>query len=106
MSMTAVPISIRLVLAAMAASSGNGDASCRSKWCTRTNAPSAPISSAACASSIVWSSESAALRVCDPAMSRQCPNERNPIFFTRESASRGAPGFPAATWTVPPMGRR
>jgi hypothetical protein len=47
MSMTAVPISIRLVRAAIADSSGNGDASCRSKWCTRTKAPSTPISSAA-----------------------------------------------------------
>ena len=32
MSMTAVPISIRLVRAAMAESSGNGEASWRSKW--------------------------------------------------------------------------
>ena len=47
MSMTAVPISIRLVRAAMAESSGNGDASWRSKWWTRTNAPSTPSSSAA-----------------------------------------------------------
>ena len=82
MSMTAVPISIRRVRAPIAASSGNGEASCRSKWCTRTNAPSTPMSSAACASSTVCSSESAALRVCDPGTSRQCPNERNPIFFT------------------------
>ena len=66
MSMTAVPISIRLVFAAIAESSGNGEESCRSKWWTRTNAPSIPISSAACASSIVCSSASAAVRVCDP----------------------------------------
>ena len=71
MSMTAVPISIRLVRAAMAASSGNGEASCRSKWCTRTNAPSIPSSSAAWASSIVCSSASAAVRVCDPGAARQ-----------------------------------
>jgi len=32
MSMTAVPISIRLVLAAIADSRGNGEDSCRSKW--------------------------------------------------------------------------
>src|SRR5437868_6433766 len=35
MSMTAVPISIRFVRAPTAASSGNGDASCRAKWRTR-----------------------------------------------------------------------
>ena len=62
-SMTAVPISIRLVRAAMADSNGNGDASCRSKWCTRTNAPSMPSCSAACASSMVCSSASNADRV-------------------------------------------
>ena len=35
MSTTPVPISTRLVLAPTAASSGNGDASCRAKWWTR-----------------------------------------------------------------------
>ena len=71
MSMTAVPISIRLVRAPIAASSGNGEASCRSKWCTRTNAPSIPRSSAAWASSMVCSSASEAVRVCDPGAARQ-----------------------------------
>ncbi len=33
-SITAVPISIRDVRAPTAASSGNGDPSCRAKWCT------------------------------------------------------------------------
>jgi hypothetical protein len=94
MSMTAVPISIRRVRAPIAASSGNGDASCRSKWCTRTNAPSTPMSSAACASSTVCSSESAALRVCDPGTSRQCPNERNPIFFTPWISADGPARIP------------
>jgi len=42
MSMTAVPISIRLVLAAIAVSSGNGEASWRSKWWTRTNVRRGP----------------------------------------------------------------
>jgi hypothetical protein len=36
MSTTPVPISIRRVRAAMADSNGNGEASCRAKWCTRT----------------------------------------------------------------------
>ena len=36
MSITAVPSSIVEVRAAIADSSGNGDASCRAKWCTRT----------------------------------------------------------------------
>jgi hypothetical protein len=58
MSMTAVPISIRRVRAAIALSSGNGEASWRAKWWTRTNAPSIPISSDASASSIVWRSAS------------------------------------------------
>jgi hypothetical protein len=35
MSITPVPISIRLVFAAMAESSGNGAACCGAKWCTR-----------------------------------------------------------------------
>ena len=65
MSITPVPISIRLVLAPMAASSGNGEASCRAKWCTRKYAPSAPSSSAATARSMDWSRASAAERVCD-----------------------------------------
>jgi HAD superfamily hydrolase (TIGR01549 family) len=47
MSITAVPISIRLVRAPMAASRGNGEANWGAKWWTRTNAPSIPISSAA-----------------------------------------------------------
>src|SRR4028118_822114 len=50
MSIAPVPISIRLVLAPIAASSGNGEASWRAKWCTRKYAPSAPTSSAAPAS--------------------------------------------------------
>ena len=66
MSITPVPISIRLVRAPIAASSGNGEASWRAKWWTRTYAPSIPISSAATASSIVWRSASAAVGVCEP----------------------------------------
>ena len=54
MSMTAVPISMRLVRAPIAARSGNGDASCWAKWWTRKYAPSAPRSSTASASSIDW----------------------------------------------------
>src|SRR3954452_23487295 len=81
MSMTPVPISIRLVLAPTAASSGKGEDSCRAKWCTRKNAPSAPISSAATARSIDCSSASDADLVCDPGDCDQCPNDRNPIFF-------------------------
>ncbi len=45
MSMTVVPISMRLVLAPTAASSGNGEPSWRAKWCTRKYSPSAPNSS-------------------------------------------------------------
>ncbi len=65
MSITPVPISMRLVLAPMAASSGNGEASWRAKWCTRKYAPSTPSSSAATASSMDWVSASAAERVCE-----------------------------------------
>src|SRR5580658_2691396 len=83
MSITAVPISIRLVRAPTAASSGNGDPSCLAKWCTRKYAPSAPSSSAATASSIDCSSASDADLVCEPGDDDQCPNERKPIFFTR-----------------------
>src|ERR1700759_978243 len=66
MSMTAVPISIRLVRAPTAASSGKGDASCLAKWCTRKYAPSAPSSSAATARSIDCSSASDADWLCEP----------------------------------------
>src|SRR5581483_6177541 len=85
MSMTAVPISIRLVRAPTAASSGNGDPSCLAKWCTRKYAPSAPSSSAATARSIDWSRASEADRACDPGDDDQCPNDRKPIFFTSAS---------------------
>ena len=51
--MTPVPTSIREVRAAMAVSSGIGDAACRAKWCTRTYAPLTPISSAPSAISTV-----------------------------------------------------
>src|SRR4051794_17735339 len=82
MSMTAVPISIRVVRAPIAASSGNGDASCCAKWWTRKYAPSAPRSSTASASSMDWMSASEAERTCEYGAVDQCPNERNPIFFT------------------------
>src|SRR6185369_815080 len=81
MSMTAVPISMRLVLAPLAASSGNGEASWRAKWCTRKYAPSAPTSSAATARSIDCSSASDALRVPECGDGDQWPKERKPIFF-------------------------
>src|ERR1700677_640369 len=83
MSITAVPISIVLVRAPIAASSGNGDASCRAKWWTRTYAPSIPSASAATASSIVWFSASAAVGVREPGTGAQWPNERKPIRFMR-----------------------
>src|SRR5271169_6880509 len=82
MSMTAVPISIRLVRAPTAASSGNGDPSCLAKWCTRKYAPSAPSSSAATARSIDCSNASDADRVSEPGDDDQCPNDKKPIFFT------------------------
>src|SRR5580658_4041129 len=81
MSITAVPISILLVLAPTAASNGNGDESWLAKWCTRKYAPSAPSSSAATARSMDCSSASAAERVCDCGEGVQWPNERKPIFF-------------------------
>src|SRR4029079_6302678 len=94
MSMTAVPISIRFVRAPIAASSGNGEASCWAKWWTRKYAPSAPSSSTASASSIDWISASAPERTCEYGESDQWPNERNPIFFTatslRSAGSRDA----------------
>ena len=51
--MTPVPSSIRLVRAAIAASSGNGDGSCAREVVHPDEAPSMPISSAATASSMV-----------------------------------------------------
>src|SRR4026209_468176 len=81
MSMTAVPISILDVRAPTAANSGNGEPSCRAKWCTRKYAPSAPSSSAATASSMDCTSASAAERVCDCGAGVQWPNERNPMDF-------------------------
>src|ERR1700757_4125787 len=80
MSMTPVPISIRLVLTPIAASSGNGDESWRAKWWTRTKAPSIPISSAATASSTVWRSASPPVRVSPPP-GCHAPKERKPILF-------------------------
>src|ERR1700704_4981976 len=81
MSMTAVPISIRLVFAPTAASNGKGEPSWRAKWCTRKNAPSAPSSSAATARSIDCNRASDADRVCDCGEAVQWPNDRKPIFF-------------------------
>src|SRR5579862_1133334 len=93
MSMTAVPISIRLVRAPTAASSGNGDPSCLAKWCTRKYAPSAPNSSAATAKSIDCSSASDPDRVCEPGDDDQCPNDKKPIFFTRASTRTAQAAF-------------
>src|SRR5215218_2768896 len=100
MSMTAVPISIRLVRAPTAASSGNGEASWRAKWWTRKYAPSAPSSSAATANSIDWSSVSDAERTCEYRESDQWPNDRNPMRFidsrlaSASAASGTADGVP------------
>src|SRR5580700_2391027 len=96
MSMTAVPISIRLVRAPTAASSGNGDPSCLAKWCTRKYAPSAPSSSAATARSIDCSNASDADRVCEPGDDDQCPNDRKPIFFISASTRTAQMAFLAA----------
>src|SRR5580693_8954282 len=93
MSMTAVPISIRLVRAPTAASSGNGDPSCLAKWCTRKYAPSAPSSSAATARSIDCRSASDADRVFEPGDDDQCPNDRKPIFFTSASTRAARAAF-------------
>src|SRR3954451_4135805 len=94
MSITPVPISIRLVLAPMAASSGKGEASWRAKWWTRKYAPSTPISSAATERSIDCNSASEADRVLECGDGDQCPNDRNPIFF-----------MPGATTSVPEASR-
>src|SRR4051812_5113997 len=104
MSITAVPISMRLVRAPIAASSGNGEASWRAKWWTRTNAPSSPISSAASASSIVCTCASRAVRVRDPGASCQWPNERNPMRFTPATVP-GARREPTRTGEGPGGGR-
>src|SRR5271165_4460710 len=93
MSTTAVPISIRLVRAPTAASSGNGDPSCLAKWCTRKYAPSAPSSSAATARSIDCSNASDADRVREPGDDDQCPNDRKPIFFTSASTPNARLAF-------------
>src|SRR5690348_4628613 len=90
MSMTAVPISIVDVRAPIAASSGNGDPSCRAKWCTRKYAPSAPTSSAATASSSDWIRESDAVCTRDDGDGPQWPNDKNPIFFTPLPLARAA----------------
>src|SRR5215218_10168552 len=100
MSMTPVPSSIRLVRAAIADSSGNGEASCRAKWCTRTYAPSTPSSSAATASSTLCTSASRPVRTCEPGMGCQCPKERKPIRFASLMGSRAPTAvrvFPGAT---------
>src|SRR5882757_10781606 len=93
MSMTAVPISIRLVRAPIAASSGKGDPSCLAKWCTRKYAPSAPSSSAATARSIDCSNASDADRVWEPGDDDQCPNDKKPIFFTSASTRAARAAF-------------
>src|SRR4051794_32728390 len=93
MSITAVPSSMRLVFAPAAARSGNGEASCWAKWCTREYAPSAPASSAATASSIDCSRASAPDRTIECRDSDQCPKERNPIFFTLQPTLRRRPSF-------------
>src|SRR3954452_15978964 len=85
MSITPVPISIRLVLTPIAARSAKGEESWRAKWWTRTNAPSMPSSSAATASSTVWRSASPPVCVSPPP-GCQAPNERKPIFLTWEGA--------------------
>src|SRR3712207_6187162 len=81
MSITPVPISMRLVRAPIAASNGKGEASCRAKWWTRKYAPSIPSSSAATASSIDCSRASDAERVRECGDGFQWPKERKPIFF-------------------------
>src|SRR3954447_16478733 len=81
MSITPVPISMRLVRAPTAASSGNGEPSCCAKGCTRKNAPSAPSSSAATARSIDCSSASDPKRVCEWGEDDQWPKDKKPIFF-------------------------
>src|SRR4051794_5143772 len=90
MSMTPVPTSIRLVRAAIAAGNGNGDASWRAKWCTRTKAPSRPSSSAATASSTLCRSASRPVRTCEPGIACQCPKDRNPIRFSTNGTSRSS----------------
>src|SRR5690606_15410725 len=94
MSMTAVPISMRLVLAPIAARSGNGEASCLAKWWTLKYAPSAPSSSAATARSMDCRSASDAVRVCEWGDGVQWPNDRNPIFYViyGECGMRQEPG--------------
>src|SRR5581483_2377438 len=107
MSMTPVPISIRFVRTPIAASSGNGADRWREKWCTRTNAPSIPISSAAIESSTVCRRASAGLFV-SPLLGCQAPNERKPILFgwligrPRYAVARGLRGTrrPFPEWDV------
>src|SRR5579875_1033977 len=81
MSITAVPISIRVVRVPIAARSGKGEASWRAKWWTRKKAPSSPSSSAATASSIDWRRASDAVRVAEWGESCQWPKERKPSRF-------------------------
>src|SRR4029450_3907984 len=101
MSITPVPISIRLVLAPMAASRGKGEDNWRAKWCTRKNAPSAPSSSATTASSMDCSSASEAERVCDCGDGVQWPNDRNPIRFMPKCNNTDGSGFLATQIEAP-----
>src|SRR3954462_3808227 len=87
MSMTPVPISIRFVFTPLAPRGGKGEASWRTKWWTRTNAPSIQISSAAIASSTVWRSASAPVRG-DPPPGCQAPNERSRSSWESSSPVR------------------
>src|SRR5581483_12475810 len=73
---------MRFVFAPIAASSGNGDASWRAKWCTRKYAPFAPNLSGSTARSMDCNRASDPERTIEPGVAAQCPNDRKPIFFT------------------------
>src|SRR5690625_539409 len=81
MSTTPVPISMRLVRAPIAASSGAGVPNWRAKGWTRKYAPSTPTSSAARASSPLCSSEPDAVRTAASGGSTQWPKDRQPTFL-------------------------
>ena len=104
MSITAVPSSIRLVRAPAAASSGNGEASCWAKWCTRKYAPSAPASSAATASSIDCSRASAPERTMRVRGCRPVPEGQEPNLLHVSTNSVPSSGIPCLPSQLPGAG--
>src|SRR4051812_2092487 len=104
MSITAVPISMRLVRGPVAAGSGEGGGGWRAEGGARANAPASPVSSAAPAGPIVGARAGRAVRGRAPGAPCQWPNERNPMRFTPATVP-GARREPTRTGEGPGGGR-